>query len=123
MFENPLINAFATLIITVGVVALLLFLVKKYAGKFTSKAFSNKQIKIEAKQALTTKSNIYIINIEGRRFAVGANDSSFSKICELDTNINSETNKHDSEIENLPQELKEDISFSSFLKQSLLKHK
>lgn len=123
MFENPLINAFATLIITVGVVALLLFLVKKYTGKFTSKAFSNKQIKIEAKQALTTKSNIYIINIEGRRFAVGANDSSFSKICELDTNINSETNKHDSEIENLPQELKEDISFSSFLKQSLLKHK
>jgi len=124
LFENPLINAFATLIITVGVVALLLFLVKKYSGKFTSNISNAKQIKIEAKQAISTKSNIFIVNIEGRRFAIAANDSSISKISELD----SEPNKNNPNQENsidyaIPKELQEEVSFSSFLKQSIFKQK
>lgn len=123
MFENPLINAFATLIITVGVVALLLYFVKKYSGKFTNNVFTNKQIKIEAKQALSTKTYVYIVNIEGRRFALGANDNSITKITELDTaedKVNKENNADDFSI---PADFKGDISFSTFLKQSLLKQK
>lgn len=123
MFENPLINAFATLIITVGVVALLLYFVKKYSGKFTNNVFTNKQIKIEAKQALSTKTYVYIVNIEGRRFALGANDNSITKITELDTaedKVNKENNSDDFSI---PADFKGDISFSTFLKQSLLKQK
>lgn len=124
MFENPLINAFATLIITVGVVALLLFLVKKYSGKFTSNISNAKQIKIEAKQAISSKSNIFIVNIEGRRFAIAANDSSISKISELDSEPNKNTANQENSIDySIPKELQEEVSFSSFLKQSIFKQK
>lgn len=123
MFENPLINAFATLIITVGVVAVLLYFVKKYSGKFTSTSFSQKSIKIESKQALSSKSFLFIINIEGRRFVIGANDNSISKISELDSNFGNSTQTNKVKEEELPKELQEDISFSNFLKQSLLKQK
>lgn len=117
MFQDPLINAFATLVITVGVVALLLFLVKKYSGKFTSSTFKNKQIQIESKQALSTKSFLYIIKVEGKRFLIGVNDNSISKITELEKNEdNSET-----QVNEIPNEIKEDLSFSNFLKQSFIK--
>ncbi len=123
MFENPLINAFATLIITVGVVAVLLYFVKKYSGKFTSTSFSQKSIKIESKQALSSKSFLFIVNIEGRRFVIGANDNSISKISELDSNFDNSTQTNKTKEEELPKELQEDISFANFLKQSLLKQK
>lgn len=123
MFENPLINAFATLIITVGVVAVLLYFVKKYSGKFTNTSFSQKSIKIESKQAISTKSYLFIVNIEGRRFVIGANDNSITKISELDSNFDNSTQSNKIKEEELPKELQEDISFSNFLKQSLLKQK
>ena len=123
MFENPLINAFATLIITVGVVAVLLYFVKKYSEKFTSTSFSHKSIKIESKQALSSKSFLFIVNIEGRRFVIGANDNSISKISELDSNFDNSTQTNKTKEEELPKELQEDISFANFLKQSLLKQK
>lgn len=123
MFENPLINAFATLIITVGVVAVLLYFVKKYSGKFTNTSFSQKSIKIESKQAISTKSFLFIVNIEGRRFVIGANDNSITKISELDSNFDNSTQSNKIKEEELPKELQEDISFSNFLKQSLLKQK
>ncbi len=118
MFQDPLLNAFATLVITVGVVALLLFLVKKYSGKFTSVGFANKQIKIETKQGLTSKSSLYIIQAEGRRFLIGASDNSVTKIAELDIKVSDK-------IENtsIPNELQDDLTFSNFLKQSFIKKK
>lgn len=119
MFEDPLINAFATLVITVGVVAGLLFLVKKYSPKLSNSSFSNKQIKIESKQALSSKSFLYIINVEGKRLLVGANDNSISKITELER---AET-KNDNQAVIIPEEIKDDLSFSNFLKQSFNKNK
>ena len=119
MFEDPLLNAFATLVITVGVVALLLFMVKKYSPKFTNTSFSNKQIRIESKQALSSKSFLYVINVEGKRILVGANDNSISRISELDNEIKSDVNTP----EIVPDEIKDDLSFSNFLKQSFNKNK
>ena len=119
MFEDPLINAFATLIITVGVVAGLLFMVKKYSPKFTNTSFSNKQIRIESKQALSSKSFLYIINVEGKRILVGANDNSISNITELE----SEYIKNENQSVVVPEEIKDDLSFSNFLKQSFNKNK
>ncbi len=118
MFQDPLLNAFATLVITVGVVAVLLFLVKKYSGKFTNVGFINKQIKIETKQSLTSKSSLYIIQAEGRRFLIGANDNNISKIAELDQKLEQKI-----EAQSPPNEIEADLTFANFLKQSFIKKK
>jgi flagellar biogenesis protein FliO len=120
MIDEPILNAAITMFISVVVLALILFLVKKYTPKLRG-INSVSDFKIEARLPLAPKSNLFIVTIEGKRFLIGSGESSVNLISELDSN-QSINNSDDESVDDSPQE-RSNPTFSSFLKQSFSKKK
>lgn len=118
MLENPLMNAFITLILTVGGLGLALFLVKRYSHKI-NKSSNEDKMRVNAKLSLSPKTHVYILEVEGRRLLVGSNDNSISTLAELDIKENSTPKLETPNIETTLQEHENDLSFKSFLKTAI----
>ncbi len=118
MLEDPLANASLTLAISIAVLGLILFLVKKYTPKLRG-ITPTTDFKIEARLPLAHKSSLFIVSVEGRRLLIGSGESSVNLIGELETGCE---NNNFPDAQNLAL-AKEEKSFSSFLKQSFSQQK
>jgi|GEM_PF-4771720 len=86
LFENPIANAFAIMSLFVAGLALLLFYLKKIAEK--QRVYKNEvDLRIVSRQPVTQKSQIVIIETEGKRMMVGVTEANINLIAELENNI------------------------------------
>ena len=111
MIDEPIFNAAITMVVSVAVLALILFLVKKYTPKLRGiKSVSD--FKIEARLPLAPKSSLFIVTVEGNRLLIGSGESCVNLIKELDPPK-----------ENSSESPENETTFSSQLKQSITKKK
>ena len=118
MLDNPLLNAFVTLILTVGGLGLALFLVKRYSHKI-NKSSNEDKMRVSGKLSLSPKTHVYILEVEGRRLLVGSNDNSISTLAELNSKDDNIPKLDPPTIETALNEQENDLSFKSFLKTAI----
>jgi len=111
MIDEPIFNAAITMVVSIVVLALILFLVKKYTPKLRG-INSVSDFKIEARLPLAPKSSLFIVTVEGNRFLIGSGESCVNLIKELGPlKVNASESTEDK------------TTFSSHLKQSITKKK
>lgn len=144
--DSAILKTFFTLAISVGVLGLVLFYLKKYTNKVKG-VKDLKKMAIQGKISLSPKSHVFIINVDGKELLIGATEQNVSLLCDLNqesnVNLNSNSNKFaskeelfdtnnfekqnlkNSKIQKLDQkeniEIAEDLTFKSFLKSSFKK--
>lgn len=126
-FDTPIISAFINLAVIVGILGVILLIIKKY-GKKINNSKDNKSLNIISKSSLSPKNHLYIIEVENKKLLIGANDNSINLISELDTkqenigvnNSNNFKNQSNSSINK--NTAINDLSFKSFIKNSISKH-
>jgi flagellar biogenesis protein FliO len=126
--DGSIIKAFLTLIGSVAVLGLILYLVKK-AGLKMKKNNSGYNLEILSKLTLQPKSHIFVIKAESKTLMVGVSEKSINLISDLsDSNvINSKLlpaqkqEKNNSNSVNQKSNDIDDLSFKAFLRSTLLK--
>ena len=126
-FDSPIVSAFINLAVIVGILGIILLVIKKFGKRFNGTS-DNDSLKIITKSSLSPKNHLYIVEIENKKLLIGANDNSISLISELngikDNNLQSELrNRKGKNFEDINRNKGvSDLSFKSFLKNSISKH-
>ncbi len=126
--DNSILNAFITMMGSVVVLGIILFLVKKFFFKVQNINNDNK-IEILSKINLNNKNSIAIIKVQNRNFLVGLTERNISLLTELEnkeihnkSNINLTQNVKNNQINNIKNIKKEDLSFKAFLTSAFMKN-
>jgi len=126
-FDTPIISAFINLAIIVAILGVILLIIKKYGKKLNNNK-DNKALNIISKSSLSPKNHLYIIEVENKKLLIGANDNSINLISELNEeqsytkgkNSNGTKSQSNNSINKNPAI--NDLSFKSFIKNSISKH-
>lgn len=132
---NPqILNAFLTLMGSVGVLGLLLFFIKKYINSYKKQDTTN-NIEILSRVNLNSKNSLITIKTMDKILLIGVSEKNINLISELKNNSvtfsKSDNKTKDSIISNpkvLNKELNQvknqenDLSFKAFLKSAIIKN-
>jgi flagellar biogenesis protein FliO len=80
--DATILKAFFLLTLSVGVIGLMFFLLKKYSPKLNRNA-NLFDIKIKGKTSLTPKSHLFVVNVEGNDLLIGVTESNITTLKEL----------------------------------------
>jgi flagellar protein FliO/FliZ len=115
LFNNPIANAFVVMILFVAGLAVLLFYLKRLAEK--QRSVKNRlALDIIAKQPVTPKSQIMVVEIEGEKYMLGVTENNINLLTKLG---DSSSRVPSQESSRLPHEDKE--SFLSLFKANMAK--
>lgn len=120
MPDQPIINTFLILILSVVIIGGMLYALKKYIEKNKNMS-NNAHIKIISKQPVAPKASLMVIETEERRFLIGLAEKNISLISELNPSDNNHSNNNkksssfDKSVDN------SDLSFKNFLKSTISK--
>lgn len=123
--DGTVLKSFAILFASVGVVFLVLMALKKVSKKFTL-SNNSVELKVLSKLALNPKSQLYIIEADGKTLLLGVSEKSINTLAELsdEQRISSfDLNKPQRQTKpanaKLKQNSNDNLSFMSFLKSSV----
>lgn len=120
MFDSEILKSFATLLLTVGGLAFLLYLFKRFNQKKNG-GDKAEEMKVLSKISLQPKVNLYIVKVGARKLLVGASEKSVTLLGNLNSPEAKTTVKETPDI-NLPNNMQptdkpidDKLSFKSFL--------
>jgi len=90
--DGSIYQAFFTLIITLSILILMFYFLKKYSNKITGALGTRQGMKVIARLPLTPKSSIFTVDIEGRRYLLGVTEQNITMLDELEPSLNSDEN-------------------------------
>lgn len=116
LFDNPIANAFVVMIIFVAGLAMLLFYLKRLAEK--QRSIKNKMpLDIVAKQPVTQKSQIMVVEVEGERYMLGVTENNINLLTRLES---SNQDIKDRNVSSQPQQEQKE-NFLSLFKANMAK--
>lgn len=118
MPDQPILNTFLILILSVGIIGGMFYALKKFIDRSKGTNSSN-NIKIVSKQPLSSKSSLYIIEIDSRKFLIGVAEKNISLISELSNNSDDISPSVKTSIEKSNNS--NELSFKEFLKSTISK--
>jgi len=123
MFNDPIWNTFASLLLLVGVLAGILFYVKKIALKYSKNKFNATGVEILSKMPLQTKTNLYIIKVNNKKLLIGVTENSIQTLADLtDENDLQQQITYKNRKENIAPtkktNIEDNLSFKAFLNQA-----
>jgi len=128
--DPNILNAFLTLMGSVAILGIILFLMKKYTLKFKNKSIEN-NIEVISKLNLSPKNSLWTVKFQNKVLLLGVSEKSINLISEV-SNTYSVEDKTDlklkSKIQPIVQSNKQtvntndDLSFKEFLKSAVFKN-
>lgn len=125
MFEDSMIKAFLTLAGSVGIIALLFYILKKYAKKVKNTK-NAVELEVLSRINLSPKSHLYVVKAGSKTLLLGATDSNVSILSDLnDKNSSDDFDFSGADSEELKRfaanakpagKSDDSLSFSAFLK-------
>jgi flagellar biosynthetic protein FliO len=86
IFSNPIANAFAIMSLFVAGLAIILYYLKRFAEK--QRNHNNEvELRIVSRVPLSQKSQVVIVETEGKRVMLGVTESSITSLSEMEGNI------------------------------------
>ncbi|MBM2815545.1 MAG: Flagellar protein [Ignavibacteria bacterium] len=82
MLDDTILKGFLTMAAFVAGLGILLFLLKKYAGK-VKRAVSNGELQVVSKINLNQKSHLYIVKAGSKTLLIGSGDGNVAQIADL----------------------------------------
>ncbi len=120
MPDQPIVNTFLILILSVVIIGGMLYALKKYVEK--NKNMSNSaHIKIISKQPISAKSSLFVIEAEERRFLIGVAEKNITLISELNSAEEKQNNNSYQKPPSGKADDTSDLSFKNFLKSTISK--
>ncbi len=118
MGESSMTEAFVTLVVSVLIIGVLLYLVRKYANNIKSSS-NQVEINVISKISLMPKHHLFVIKAGSKKLLVGVSEKGITPIADLTKALND-----DKEASKVKEALKirkgdfneESLSFSSFIK-------
>ncbi|HRP02085.1 MAG TPA: flagellar biosynthetic protein FliO [Candidatus Kapabacteria bacterium] len=128
--DSNILNAFLTLMGSVAILGIILFVMKKFTLKFRNNKHEN-GIEILSRLNLSPKNSLWTIKVQGKTLLLGVSEKNINLITELVNNSNVtptklETKRTIKESSNntaseANQLINEDLSFKEFLKSAVFK--
>jgi len=128
--DPNILNAFLTLMGSVTILGIILFLMKKYTLKFKNKSIEN-NIEVISKLNLSPKNSLWTVKFQNKVLLLGVSEKSINLISEVSNSYLAEDKsdvKLKSKIQPIVQSNKptsntnDDLSFKEFLKSAVFKN-
>lgn len=128
--DPNILNAFLTLMGSVTVLGLILYLMKKFTLKFKNKSNEN-NLEIVSKLNLSPKNSIWTIKVQDKLLVLGVSEKNINLLTEINNNtlqkskvdeIKMVTKSQPKEIDKQQSEINNDLSFKEFLKSAVFKN-
>lgn len=128
--DPNILNAFLTLMGSVTVLGLILFLMKKITLKFKNKSNEN-NLEIVSKLNLSPKNSIWTIKVHDKLLVLGVSEKNINLLTEIDNKTSSNNKIENSNLltKSKPltktekiSEINNDLSFKEFLKSAVFKN-
>ncbi len=128
--DPNILNAFLTLMGSVAILGIILFLMKKYTLKFKNKSIEN-NIEVISKLNLSPKNSLWTVKFQNKVLLLGVSEKSINLISEV-SNTFSVDDKTDVKLKSKNQSIvqsnkqtvntNDDLSFKEFLKSAVFKN-
>lgn len=127
--DPNILNAFLTLMGSVALLGVILYVMKKFTLKFKSKGH-DESIEVVSKLNLSPKNSLWTIKFQGKTLLLGVSEKNINLLSEVNSNeqisnkVETKTNrnrKQNLETSNQPVVINDDLSFKEFLKSAVFK--
>jgi len=128
--DPNILNAFLTLMGSVMVLGIILYLMKKLTLKFKNKSNEN-NLEIVSKLNLSPKNSIWTIKVQDKLLVLGVSEKNINLLTEIDNNTQTKSKIETANLAtkakpklNEPKlnEINNDLSFKEFLKSAVFKN-
>lgn len=128
--DPNILNAFLTLMGSVAVLGVILYLMKKFTLKFKNKSLEN-NLEIVSKLNLSPKNSIWTIKIQDKLLVLGVSEKNINLLTEIDSKQQNNPKVDSSNLisKNIAKtnitkniEINNDLSFKEFLKSAVFKN-
>lgn len=83
MFQDSMLNAFATLALSVAAIGGIMFLLKKFTKRVRTKSNDGIELKIISKTSLQPKNHLFVVKAADKTLLLGVSEKNISLISDL----------------------------------------